>query len=117
MGLGARRAHGHRDPPDQQFRSVHREYLGSANTGAVVSGKPEPMTHAEAFSEMETPMYQLAAMVQIIVTIWQEPPGRPSEGIKRDDMIDVALTHLDGMVSDLLVNYRTNPEQGNGLTR
>jgi hypothetical protein len=61
-----------------------------------MSEKLEPMTHAQAFSEMETPMYQLAAMVQIIVTIWQEPPGRPRDGIKRDDLIDVALTLWTG---------------------
>jgi hypothetical protein len=64
--------------------------------------------HGEDFRDLETPMRDLGAMVDVVMMIWRHPVLGNG---KHADRMHVALDHLELMTQSMVDDYRAKLEQ------
>jgi hypothetical protein len=89
---------------------VRPTFRGGTTPGRGATEQESTRARADLFADLEQPMRELAIMVLIVTTLSQEPPRTPP-GITQNDVVQVAINHLDRMMQDVFGNYRDRLEE------
>jgi hypothetical protein len=85
-------------------------FRGGTPPGRAATEQESTRQRADFFADLEQPMRELAIMVLIVTTLSQEPPRTPP-GITPEDVVQLAINHLDCMMEDVYGNYRDRLEE------
>jgi hypothetical protein len=80
-----------------------------ARERSCVAGCISATKRAEHFTDLETPMRELRAMVDVVIMVWRHPElGKVK--VKHDARVDVVLDELELMTAAMVDDYQAKLE-------